>query len=648
MHIRDYRQTALLAPPSTWTPPTDPLPRLSGVRIALDTEERDDGLARDMGPGWHRSAGWLCGVSVAWRDGADVRRMYVPVRHPETECRPQGEVIEWVEHLLRECEVCFHNMGFDMGWLWASGCRVWPQRAHETQFMSVMLDENWRDYSLDECARRADVPGKNEQLLREAAAALGCDPKVDLWRMPARYVGPYAEDDAAATLLLAETLLPQMEADGLMRAYQTEIDLVPCLHAMRIRGLRVDLDQADRVRTEMRQRRQAALDEIGRMVGWRVSMLDMNSSAAVGRVLQKCDAPLQYTAKGTVSVTKEYLQKLDHPVGRLIRQARQYDGMAEKFVGTYLMEFEHMGRVHPDIHQLRDTDGGTRSMRLSYSNPPMQQSPARDDELGPMFRRIMLPEDGELWGAADFASQEPRFTVHYAGVCRMRGAQEMVDYFVQDVDPTTESGRADLHSWNARLLKWKRKPAKDLYQAMAYGAQAAKIALMRGCSLDEAKEVVRTFNSTLPWISGLTEYCSEMAMTRGWVRLIDGARCHFDHWVPRGDRTSAPMRIDQAREMWPGRQLERAHGHKAMNRVAQGSSARQTKMAMVEAHRAGLPLIIQMHDEIGISSGSERDGLLLSEIMRDVVKLIVPVRVDLEWGRTWGDAKHTFEEARAA
>lgn len=642
--IVDSSQMLLIEPKSTWTPPTGSLPRLSGIQVAIDTETRDNSLSMDRGPGWHRGDGWLCGVSAAWGDES----IYVPVHHPSTDCRPLREVTDWVDHILRNCEVIFHNATYDLGWLISSGCREWPARMHDTQFECVMLDENWRDYSLDECCRRAGVQGKDERLLREAAAAFGVDPKSGLWKLPARFTAPYAEQDARATLHLHQKMLPEMEAQDLMRAYRTEIDLVPCLHAMRIRGLRVDLDQADRVRTEMRSRRQRALDEISRMVGWRVSMLDMNSAAAVGRVLQKCDAPLQYTARGTVSVTKEYLQKLDHPVGGLIRQARQYDGMAEKFIGTYLMEFEHMGRVHPDIHQLRDTDGGTRSMRLSYSNPPMQQSPARDDELGPMFRRVMLPEEGELWGAADFASQEPRFTVHYAGVCRMRGAQEMVDYFVQDVDPTTESGRADLHSWNARLLKWKRKPAKDLYQAMAYGAQAAKIALMRGCSLDEAKEVVRTFNSTLPWISGLTEYCSEMAMTRGWVRLIDGARCHFDHWVPRGDRKSIPLRIEQARQMWPGSQLERAHGHKAMNRVAQGSSARQTKMAMVEAHRAGLPLIIQMHDEIGISSGSERDGLLLSEIMRDVVKLIVPVRVDLEWGRTWGDAKHTFEEARAA
>ncbi len=56
-------------------------------------------------------------------------------------------------------------------------------------------------------------------------------------------------------------------------------------------------------------------------------------------------------------------------------------------------------------------------------------------------------------------------------------------------------------------------------------------------------------------------------------------------------------------------------------------------------------MIIQMHDEVCLSTAKESDGIQLSEIMRDAIPLIVPVRVDLEWGRTWGDAKHTFQEA---
>jgi DNA polymerase I-like protein with 3'-5' exonuclease and polymerase domains len=89
--------------------------------------------------------------------------------------------------------------------------------------------------------------------------------------------------------------------------------------------------------------------------------------------------------------------------------------------------------------------------------------------------------------------------------------------------------------------------------------------------------------------------------------------------------------------------LERAFTYRAMNRLMQGSGARQTKRAMVACYREGIPLLIQMHDELGASVASEAVGERIAELMRTVVKLVVPVRVDLEFGRTWGSAKHTWE-----
>jgi len=633
--IRDYRQAPLLEPASTWRPHVGPLPRLEGLVVAIDTETRDDGLAEGRGPGWHMHAGWLAGVSVAWEDQA----IYLPIRHPHTECRDQREVVEWVDGLMRSCTVVFHNMGYDMGWLRQAGSVVWPERAHDTYIMAVMIDENWESYSLDECCRRAGVDGKDEAALRNAADAYGVDPKAGLWRLPGRHVGTYAEQDARATLRLAEVLLPEIDAQAMRGAYQTEMDLVPVLHDMRRRGIRVNLDRAEEFKREMLARRDQTLGQIGRLAGRRITMADINSPDRLGPVLEALDIHPPRTAKtNKPSITRQFLERLEHPIGAMIRQSRQTSDMAEKFVGRYIMEFSHMGRIHAEVHQLRDDDGGTRSHRLSYSNPPLQQSPSRDDELGPMFRRIFEPESGEMWAAPDYASQEPRMTVHYAAAIRARGSEEMVRYFCEDPKP-------DLHAWTASLIGWPRKRAKDVYQGLAYGMGRAKLGRVLGVAEDEAGDVMEMFHTRVPWVSALSDYCSRMAMQRGWIRLIDGARAHFDAWQPVGARDAVPVRRDRAEVLWPGRRLERAFGHKAMNRLAQGSSARQMKRAMVECHRQGIPLLIQMHDELGLSTPDERRAQRVSEIMVDACSLVVPVRVDLEFGRTWGDAKYTWREA---
>lgn len=641
--IRDHNQPPLLEPPSTWRPYVGPLPRLQGLVVAVDTETRDDGLAQDRGPGWHMSAGWLAGVSVAWED----QRIYLPIRHPSTECWDQREVIVWLDEIMRHNTIIFHNMGYDMGWLRQAGLSVWPERAHDTYIQAVMVDENWDDYGLDACCARAGVRGKDESALRNAAAAYGVDPKSGLWRLPARHVGTYAEEDARATLDLHMAQWPAIVEDRMEDAYRTEIDLVPVLYDMRRRGIRVNMEAAEVFQQEMRDRRAANLAELTRTAGRRITMEDVNSGERLGPVLDKLDIPYERTpSTRKPKIDKAFLLKLQHPIGALIRQTRQYNDMAEKFVGTYIMEFAHVGRIHADVHQLRDSDGGTRSHRLSYSNPPMQQAPARDDELGPMFRSMFEPESGEYWAAPDFASQEPRMTVHYASLTRQRGSEDMVRYFCDDEG-------ADLHAWNAKLIGWPRKKAKDVYQAMAYGAQPPKLASMLGVTLDEARPILKQFNQRLPWIEGISGYSARMAQERGWIRLIDGARGHFPLWEPANRRQleregrlvdrSAPQRLERAEKIWPDMKLERAFTYRAMNRLMQGSGARQTKRAMVACHKEGIPLLLQLHDELGLSVPDERTGVRASELMRDAVKLVVPVRVDLEFGRTFGHAKNTWE-----
>ena len=91
------------------------------------------------------------------------------------------------------------------------------------------------------------------------------------------------------------------------------------------------------------------------------------------------------------------------------------------------------------------------------------------------------------------------------------------------------------------------------------------------------------------------------------------------------------------KEHGPG--IKRAYTYKALNRLIQGSAADMTKKAMIELHKEGIIPHVQVHDELDISIGSDKEALRIKEIMESAVKLEVPNKVDYEFGKNWGEIK---------
>jgi DNA polymerase I-like protein with 3'-5' exonuclease and polymerase domains len=164
------------------------------------------------------------------------------------------------------------------------------------------------------------------------------------------------------------------------------------------------------------------------------------------------------------------------------------------------------------------------------------------------------------------------------------------------------------------------------------------------------------YDEELPFVKDASERCKQAAERRGYIKLIDGARCHFDQWevshrnweeesqykgtmgVAPCSLVEAQARVDDLSHPWKGR-IVRAYTHKAFNRAVQGSAARQTKISMRNAYQAGIIPLLQMHDELCGSFTSPEQGAQLSEIMRDAVKLTVPMKTDAEYGINWGTAR---------
>ncbi len=655
----DQMPMSFMMPETTWQFP-EVLPDLRGHGpIALDLETRDSGLAQGRGSGWVYNAGHIAGVAMASGD-TDI---YAPITHPDGKQHDEDAVRRWVrDHMESGERIVMHNSPYDLGWILTQWEVSPPAHLDDTQIMAYLLDENRLEYSLDGVCAAHGVDGKDEALLAEAAQAMGCDPKADMWRMPARYVGGYAEQDARATLDVASAMRPKLAAQNLQDAYQLECDLIPMVIEMRRRGVRIDTDRAPQVRSRLLQKRNMYLSQLSEklVIGRPVEFEDVSSPRFLRQVFDAENLPYSKTDKGNPSFKTEEIEKIDHWLPEMIVGARKAHDAGEKFIGNYIQNYTHLGRIHSEARSTK-----TRTTRFAYSDPPLQQMPSRNPEIAKMIRGLFLPEEGHLWGALDYSQQEFRLMVHFAHICKMAGVSAAVQMYRDDPD-------TDFHNLASELTKLPRRKAKDVNFAKAFGAGKYKFALMTGMTVEEAVETMEQYDEELPFISRLSEFCKKRADHKGFIRLLDGARCHFDRWEPRWtewkkieearhagldpkinpcSQLEARQRINDPDHPWEGR-LKRAMTHKAMNSLIQGSAARQTKICMRECWREGIVPMLQMHDELDFSFEMSEEGraqaLRAAEIMRDTVTLEVPVVVDQEFGADWGSAKMTWEEACAS
>lgn len=658
---------AFLLPPTNWREPTE-LPDFRGAKVlAIDTETRDDGLKYDRGAGWVHCDGYVAGVSVSCAKGST----YIPIRHPESQCFDKTAVAVWLQDLIDTADVVvYQNASYDIGWLRADlGVRP-PKVFDDTMGMAYMLDEQRLSYGMDSLCKWQKIPGKNEDMLRDAARAYGVDAKAEMWKIPARFVGEYAEQDAISTLGLHGAFLPKLHEQNVWDAYQLEMDLIPMVMAMRQRGIRINIDRCEQVRDALLAKRDEALVELSRKlsIGRSLTIKDANSKLFLSKVFAAEGIQVPHTDKDNESFQSEWMSKTDHWLPNLVARAQKMQDAGEKFVQGYMLNYAHRGRLHAEIHQFKNERGGTKTSRFAYSDPPLQQMPSRDPEIADDIRGCFEPEEGEVWGALDYSQQEYRLIVHFASLCKVAGADKPVAMY-------RENPKTDFHTMVAEMTGLPRRRAKDVNFAKAFGAGVPKFALMTGMSLAEAEQVMNQYDEEAPFVKRLAEFVQNRAQTKGFIRLLDGARARFDRWEPRYvkrdeaywravdakmplaacDREEALRRIRDPDHIWTGA-VRRAFTHKAMNWLIQGSAARMTKLAMRECWRAGLTPLIQMHDELDFSFSHEDQARVALECMRDTVKLVVPVAVDAEFGKNWGTAKEkkstgygaTWTEARAA
>ena len=449
---------------------------------------------------------------------------------------------------------------YDVCWIRQMGLKI-EGLIVDTMIAASLVDENRFRYDLNSLSWDYLGHGKSEAALIEAAKSRGLDPKQDLWQLPAMEVGSYAEKDAELTLELWQIFKKEIIHQDIESVFNLETDLFPCLVDMRFLGVRVDSDKASRLKQELETEEKKILSSISKETTLEPQIW---AARSIAKVFDKLSLPYERTAKtGAPSFTKNFLQEHKHPVVQMIAKAREINKAHTTFIDT-ILRYEHKGRIHADINQIRSDQGGTVTGRFSYSNPNLQQIPARNKDLGPLIRSLFLPDEGKKWGCFDYSQQEPRLVVHYASLHKFPSVYDVVDSYESD------SG-TDFHQVVADMAQIPRTQAKTINLGLFYGMGKAKLQAELGVSKEKAAELFDQYHAKVPFVKQLMNSAMNRAQERGQIRTLLGRLCRFHLWEPNSFGMHKALPHEEAlQEHGPG--IKRAYTYKSLNKLIQGSA----------------------------------------------------------------------------
>ena len=617
-------------------------PDLSGAHaISFDVETKDTDIA-DHGPGWGRGVGHIVGVALATDDGF---KNYYPIRHEGFENFDPHQVLDYCrEQLGRSNQAKVgHNTLYDLGWLEHEGVKI-KGDVHDCWTAEKLLDHS-ATASLEEVGQRYLGGGKESTALYDWAwqawghgrakshKALRQNAMSNIYRCPPEIVGFYGESDVTLPLLIGPLQFAKLHEAGLWDVYRLECDLQPLLVQMRLAGVSVDLDAAERAYQQIELNATMLQKQIDHIAGRPVSTA---SPTDMEKLFAKMKIPFDRTKNGKMSLTGEYLQSVEHPVGKLVVDLEELKRYNSTFIKNAILDSNVNGKVHGEFNPLRAVTG-----RMSASNPNLQQVPSKN-ELAKVVRAIFIPDKGhDHWRKYDYSSIESRILAHDAV-----GAGSKALRLEYKNNPKT-----DYHKFTQEMVKsvvgiWlERKEIKTINFGIIYGMMIKALGRKLGISHNEAENLFDTYHEGLPYVRNTMDHFAKYADDNGEIRTILGRRSLFNKWEPKyspkGTRLP-PLDLERAVQSY-GPNIKRAYLHKALNYRIQGTAADLMKTAMVKCWKdgifdvTGVPRLV-VHDEIDLSvrpDWNEEAFAEMQNVMETCIAFKVPIRVEGEWGPNW-------------
>ena len=449
-----------------------------------------------------------------------------------------------------------------------------------------------------------------------------CSPEMLAERFLDRKLNAAAEQQAEATLTVAELLRPQLAQQELESVYRDiDLPLAPVLAQMEMTGIRIDTVVLSELSTRLTERIEKIAQSIYNLA---LHPFNINSPQQLGKVLFEelgLPAPVKWGKGKVVSTAADVLEGLApaYPVAQLVLDHRQLT----KLKGTYIDALPQLirsttGRLHTTFNQT-----GAATGRLSSSNPNLQNIPIRTEE-GREIRAAFIPEPGWELIVADYSQIELRLLAH------MSADPVLVEAFTRHQDIHTRTASEVFKVDPARVDANMRRAAKAVNFGIVYGQTPFGLAQTLCIDRKEAELYIR-------------RYFERHAGVREFIdRTIAGVRQTGVSKTLLGRRRPIPDM--QSRNPAARSFAERT----AVNTPLQGTAADLIKLAMIRIARAikneklQSRMLLQVHDELVFEAPvAEKDMLqqLVKSEMETVYPLSVPLIAEVGSGPNWRDAK---------
>jgi DNA polymerase I len=564
----------------------------------------------------------LVGFSLAVAPG---EACYVPLAHGGTDMFAEKPVqidvqaaIEKLKPLLTDPSVLKigQNLKYDMAVLARHGVAIAPY--DDTMVMSFALDAGRQGHGMDElakvhlgheCISYKTVTGTGKSQIGFAAVTL---PDATC----------YAAEDADVTLRLWHHLKLRLSPEKATRVYEmVDRPLVPVLAKMECTGIKVDRAVLARLSTEFAQMMESLEKEIHALAG---QPFTIGSPQQLGHILfekmgfkgGKKGKSGQYSTDVTVL---EDLAGQGVEIARKVLDWRQVAKLKSTYTDSLQQQIDPAtGRVHTSYSLV-----GAQTGRLSSTDPNLQNIPIRT-ETGRQIRDAFVAEPGNVILAADYSQIELRLAAHMADVGPLREAFEAGE---------------DIHARTAMELfgevnRDTRGKAKTINFSILYGISRWGLSKRLESTPEEAQAMIDTYFKRFPGISNYIQETLAEVKERGHSTTLFGRKT----WFPR---INAPNQNERQGS-------ERA----AINAPIQGTSADIIKRAMVrmgpalaEAGLHNVKMLLQVHDELvfelpegDVEAASDVIRTVMAGAAEPVVKLTVPLGVDIGTGASWGAA----------
>lgn len=488
----------------------------------------------------------------------------------------------------------------------------------DSMVLSYLLEPNWGKHNLNRLALTylqveaipyAEIAGKGKNEVTINAVAL-------------ERVAPYACQDADLALQLSSLLWPKVKKNRLDSLYREfELPLIEVLADMEMWGVKVNTKALGSLSDELQSELDHLRKEIYKLSG---EEFNINSPQQLGHILfDKMQLPtLRKTKKTKIySTNMSILQELAplHPIAKHTLEFRQLSKLKSGYADSLpLLVNPETGRIHTSYNQTVAATG-----RLSSSNPNLQNIPVRG-ERGQRFRQAFIPDKDHLLLSADYSQIELRVLAH------LSNDPALIETFHHDRDVHTETAARVFDDDSALPREEQRRRAKIINFSMIYGASAFSLAKELETSNSEAQSFIDLYYAKYPKVHEFLENKVQEAQQKGCSETLFGRK-----------RQVPELQQKERFAQQAGRRI-------ALNTPIQGTAADLMKKAMIviwreiKKQQLKSKMILQVHDELVFEvPDTEKDILepLVREKMENVFALKVPLKVHLEWGVNWAEAK---------